>query len=138
MNCSGFGSEQDMTTRILLVDDSTDILLLMRTELEWSGYIVDAAEDGHAGLQLLYGNRPDIIVSDIQMPGMDGFEFIRRVRETPGFALVPAIALSGYDQESHIREEINAGFTAHATKPVDVADLISLIQQLTSQCCRAA
>ena len=127
-----------MTSRILFVDDSTDILLLMQTELEWSGYIVDAAEDGHAGLQRLRANPPDVIVSDIQMPGMDGLEFIRRVREIPEFARIPAIALSGYDQDSHIREELAAGFTAHATKPVDGTELINLIQQLTPHCCRAA
>jgi two-component system CheB/CheR fusion protein len=127
-----------MKSRILLIDDSTDILLLMTTELEWSGYVVDAAESGQIGLEFLHRNRADVIVSDIQMPGMDGFEFIRRVRAIPEFAKIPAIALSGYDQDSHIREELAAGFTAHATKPVDAADLIHLIQQLDPRCCQAA
>ena len=63
-------------TRILLVEDSTDILFLLQTELEWMGYTVDVASDAVTGLQLARKNRPKAIVSDLHMPDVDGFEFI--------------------------------------------------------------
>src|SRR4026208_2299553 len=70
----------ERTVQLLLVEDSDDILYIMKTELEWMGYVVDAATDGNAALDLAKAHRPDVIISDIQMPGIDGFEFLRRVR----------------------------------------------------------
>ena len=117
--------------RILVVEDSKDILFLMKTELEWGGYVVDIASDGYEGLKLAESNCPDVIVSDIQMPGLDGFEFVRRLRETPRLATVPTIALSGFDAEDRSADTVGDGFTARITKPVDCQDLIELIRKLT-------
>jgi CheY-like chemotaxis protein len=118
--------------RILLVEDSKDLRFLMKTELEWSGYTVDAAADAYEGLNLARTNRPDLIISDIQMPGLDGFEFVRRIRQTPNLAGVPAIALTGFDFSKDEKKPVG-GFSAHVTKPVDTAELVALIRQLTGR-----
>jgi len=125
-----------MHRRILLVEDSRDILYLMKTELEFGGYIVDDATDAYEGLRLARMNRPDVIISDIQMPGLDGFEFVRRVRQTPHLAGIPAIALSGFDFQAD--DKARDGFSAFVIKPVDSAELIQLIRRLTARKKQAA
>ena len=72
----------------------------------------------------------DLIISDIGMPVMDGFEMIRRLRELPVYQTVPAIALSGYASQKDAASAIAAGFNAHVSKPVDPRELIALVDQL--------
>jgi CheY-like chemotaxis protein len=118
--------------RILVVEDSEDIRFIMKTELEWMGYSVLLANDARTALNLLKNVRPDVIISDIQMPEIDGFELIRRIRSNPALAGIPAIALSGYGMEKSVHEALERGFTAHRTKPVEPAELNDLIQELVS------
>ncbi|HLH31795.1 MAG TPA: response regulator [Terriglobia bacterium] len=120
-------------TRVLLVEDSADVLYLLQIELEWMGYEVDAAADANTALEAIERVRPDIIVSDLGMPGMDGFEFIRRVKAIPWLTGVPAIALTGATGDKDIQRAIASGFTAHVVKPVEIAELAQKIEQLTSR-----
>jgi two-component system CheB/CheR fusion protein len=119
--------------RVLLVEDSEDVLYLLRLQLEWMGYAVDTATDAETGLDAAQRARPDVIVSDLWMPVLDGFELIRRVRRIQSLAAVPAIALSGTSMESDIKQAIASGFTAHLTKPVEASELSKLIEQLTAR-----
>jgi two-component system CheB/CheR fusion protein len=120
-------------TRILLVEDSTDILFLLQTELEWLNYSVQAASDALTGLELARKNRPEVIVSDLNMPGIDGREFIRRVRKIPELARVPAIALTGYSLDAEVKLALAAGFDAHLTKPVDGKTVSETIARLLTK-----
>ena len=120
-------------TRILLVEDSTDILFLLQTELEWLGYTVDIASDALAGLELAGRNRPNIIVSDLHMPEIDGCEFIRRVRQTRTLTGIPAIALTGYSRDKEVNLALTAGFDAHLTKPVDGKTISEMIERLLAK-----
>lgn len=124
--------------RVLVIEDSADILKLLRLELEAMGYSVLAADRGQAGLEAALHHHPDVIVSDIRMPGMDGYELIRRIREIPELASTPAIALTGFGMSDDIKKAKAAGYNAHATKPADPADLSALIEQLITQRCREA
>ena len=65
--------------RVLLVEDSDDILFILQMELEWMGFVVDIAKDAGAAVDIARLTHPDVIVSDLRMPAMDGFEFIKRV-----------------------------------------------------------
>ena len=125
-------------TRILLVEDSTDILFLLQTELEWMDYSVDAASDALTGLQLARKNRPNVIVSDLHMPDIDGYEFIRRVRHTPELRGIPAIALTGYSSDKEVKLALAAGFDAHLTKPVDGKTISDMIARLLAKRLRKA
>jgi two-component system, chemotaxis family, CheB/CheR fusion protein len=120
-------------TRVLLVEDSDDVLCVLRMELEWVGYSVDAVTNATAGLASAKQTAPDVIVSDIGMPGMDGLEFIKRIRKIPGLARVPAIALTGAALDRDIEQALAFGFTAHITKPVEAKDLCTRIEQLTTK-----
>ena len=118
-------------TRVLLVEDSADVLYLFQFELESVGYEVDAVTDAAAALAAAERTRPDVIVSDLGLPVMDGFEFIKRVRKMPGLGAVPAIALTGASID-HVEQAIAFGFTTHLTKPVEASELCNRIEQLCS------
>src|SRR5438105_2712452 len=120
-------------TRVLLVEDSADVLYLLRMELEDMGYEVDAEADAKAALAAAERQRPDVIVSDLGMPEMDGFQFILRIREIPGLALVPAIALTGASLDRDVQQALAFGFTAHITKPVEAKELANRIELLTAR-----
>ena len=97
------------------------------------GYEVHTAADAEAGLEIALRMRPDIIVSDLGMPGIDGFEFLRRIRQIPELVSVPAIALTGAAMERDRQQALAVGFTAHVTKPVEAAELGNRIEQLTAR-----
>lgn len=115
---------------LLLVEDNADARELLRESLELMGYTVQAAESGEEALELLQSMRPDVIVADIGLPGMDGYEFLRRARQVPGLANVPAFAATGYGQEEDVARAQEAGFTDHLVKPVDITDLDRRIRAL--------
>jgi|RhiMetdeSRZDD1v2_1073273.scaffolds.fasta_scaffold13984_9 two-component system, chemotaxis family, CheB/CheR fusion protein len=121
-------------TRVLLLEDSEDVLYLFQIELEWLGYEVDATTDGEAALAAAKRTPPDVIVSDLSMPDMDGFEFIQRVRKLPSLYSVPAIALTGSGMNKDVQRALASGFTAHLTKPLEVRELVDRIEGLTARC----
>jgi CheY-like chemotaxis protein len=120
-------------TRILLVEDSEDVLYLLRLQLEWMGYIVESASNANAALGAATKVRPDVIVSDLRMPGIDGYEFIQRVRRIRSLRSVPAIALTGASRDADIQRAIASGFTAHLAKPVEAGDLAAKVEQLAAR-----
>ena len=107
--------------RILLIEDNADAREAMCALLELDGHDVQAAPDGPQGLELARTKRPEIVLIDIGLPGMDGFEVARRMRAL-GQPVV-LVALTGYGQPEDRRRTQDAGFDAHLVKPVDPADL---------------
>jgi CheY-like chemotaxis protein len=103
----------------------------MSAELESMGYHVDVATDGWKALKLADANRPDVIISDVQMPGISGFELIREIRRKPELATIPAIAMTGFGLASDICALKAHGFNAHVIKPVEPDHLVELIHDLT-------
>ena len=91
------------------------------------------ARNAETGLEIARRELPDLIVSDIKMPGMDGYEFIKRLRRIPELANKPAVALTGFGMKRDVEASLAAGFNAHLSKPVNPEDLSSLIQDLISQ-----
>ena len=118
---------------VLLIDDQQDVADLVRMELEALGYRVLTAADGQAGLDIATRNVPDVIVSDIKMPRMGGFEMIRNLRSTPGLASVPVIALTGLGMKKNVVAALAAGYDAQLTKPVEASELSAMIQNLVAQ-----
>ena len=125
-------SERCGPLRVLFIEDSEDVLRLMKLEMERLGYAVLAANDAESGLDLARRELPDVVVSDIQLPGLDGYELIRRIRRVPELSCIPAIALTGFCLEKHVEMALSAGFTAHLSKPIEPEALNSLIRRLTS------
>jgi PAS domain S-box-containing protein len=105
--------------RVLVVDDNTDAAESLAVLLRLSGHDARVANDGFAALRAAQEMRPDLILLDIGMPGMDGYEVARRLRQDAAFRDVKLVALTGWGQEEDRRRSKSAGFDAHYVKPID-------------------
>ena len=119
--------------RVLVLDDSEDTSDMLYRLLESYGATVATAHSAPDALTLAAERSWDVVLSDISMPGMDGFEFLRRLRELPGRESVPVLALTGYGQAEDVRRAEAAGFYAHMTKPVDMELLMKSLRSLRSR-----
>jgi CheY-like chemotaxis protein len=113
--------------RVLLVDDNTDACDSLAELLRECGHDVRVAHDGSAALRDAPGFQPDVIVLDIGLPGMDGYEVARRLRGEPRLSGAILVALTGYGEERHRRRAEESGFDHHMTKPVDLEKLTALL-----------
>ena len=120
------------SSRILVVDDTRAITVVMSRLLTRLGHKVQTAENARQACELLSQTDaiiPDFIFSDISMPGMTGYEFVKWLREQPQFTDVRVIAMTGFGQDSDRQKSMSAGFDGHAVKPVDVRVLKQLLAQ---------
>ncbi|MDX2100474.1 MAG: PAS domain S-box protein [Leptolyngbyaceae cyanobacterium bins.59] len=119
--------------RILTVDDEPDTLEFMQVCLMAEGATVLTADSAQVALSLLAHSSIDILISDIQMPDMDGYQFIRQVRSRPQFQPLPAIALTAYAYESDREMALKVGYQRHLTKPIEPTVLVQAILELLSE-----
>jgi CheY-like chemotaxis protein len=117
---------------ILLVEDEEDTLDLLTIILEAYGARVEGVTSADEALAVFPQVQPDVLISDIGMPGMDGYELIRQVRELPPDrgGLVPAIALTAYAGETDHEQALSAGFNRHISKPVEPDQIVDAIANL--------
>ena len=113
---------------MLVVDDSRDAADSLRVLLELLGAEVRVAYDGAAALDACRGYQPEVVLLDIGMPGMDGYEVARRIRQGTGPKDMTLIALTGWGQEKDRRNAKAAGFDHHLVKPVDIDALQGLLR----------
>ena len=113
--------------RILVVDDDTDIRALLRELLERRGFSVAEAADGRQALQELYGGRPDLVLLDVGMPGMDGWTTLERIRELSD---VPVVMLTARSAELEKTRGLRAGADDYVTKPFGRQELLARIEGL--------
>jgi CheY-like chemotaxis protein len=117
--------------KILVVDDNEDSARSMALLLKFEGHEVRMAHDGPETLRIAREFRPRIVLLDIGLPGMNGYEVARKLREDPPVENVLLIALTGYGREEDRRRSREAGFDYHLTKPVDYDALNALVGSLT-------
>ncbi len=117
------------TLKILVIDDVRDIADSISSLLRSMGYETRTAYGGDEGLAEAESFRPDVILLDIGMPGRDGHQVCREIRQQPWGASLFVIAITGWGQESDRRLSREAGFDEHLVKPVDVSKLVDLIEQ---------
>ena len=114
--------------RIVIVEDNRDVRDLLGLKLRRLGHEVEAAGDGVEGLALLLSAKPDLALVDLGLPGKDGFEVAREVREKLGKTVV-LVAVSGFGQPEDKRRAIESGFDEHITKPADVRDIENILHR---------
>ncbi|HYO11627.1 MAG TPA: MEDS domain-containing protein [Thermoanaerobaculia bacterium] len=117
------------TRRILVVEDNPDAAATMRDFLELSGHEVELAANGADGLEAARQFHPQVVLCDLGLPGMDGFEVAARLRRDPATASAKLIAVTGYGREEDRRRSKEAGFDLHLTKPVDPAQLRAVLRE---------
>lgn len=115
------------TRRILVADDNPDIADTIAELLELDGHEVRVAYDGQQALTLFHSYGPEIVISDIGMPGLTGHQLARAIRATPAGQAVRLIAMTGWGQAQDQAEALAAGFDHHLTKPADMQTLYALV-----------
>jgi len=113
--------------RILVVDDDADIRLLLRELLERAGFDVEEAEDGRAGLRAFFENPPSLVILDVSMPDMDGYQMLERLRDLSD---VPVLMLTARSQELEKVRGLSAGADDYVPKPFGRQELLARLQAL--------
>jgi CheY-like chemotaxis protein len=114
----------------LVVDDVADVTEMLAVVLTHAGYSVVTAASAPAALNAARERQFDVVISDIGMPEMNGYQLAREMRRLPGYETVPMVAVTGYSMFDDKERSTNAGFNAHMTKPIDPRALLDLIEQL--------
>jgi CheY-like chemotaxis protein len=114
--------------RILVVDDNVDSAESWGTLLGLLGHEIRIAHDGPSALEASRGFRPDVVLQDIGMPGMNGYEVARRMRKDPATAGAMLVAITGYGRDEDRRDAHDAGFDHHLTKPADLRAVDDLMR----------
>ncbi|MBB3032504.1 response regulator [Alteriqipengyuania lutimaris] len=119
-----------MTKRILTVDDSASMRMLLKASLTKQGFHIETADDGEHGLSRMSEVAPDLLITDINMPKMDGFELIEAVRSMPQFRGTPILVLSTEFSDEKKARARSAGATGWITKPFDPDKLGAAIRKV--------
>jgi two-component system OmpR family response regulator len=113
---------------ILVVDDQLDIRILSKRILEREGFVVILAEDGSNAIELLHAQKVDLVITDIAMPNLNGYQLFERVNQNPEWVNIPFIFLSARDLDSDIRYGKSLGVDDYITKPFEPADLVASVK----------
>jgi two-component system chemotaxis response regulator CheY len=119
-----------MAKTIMIVDDSASMRMVVGIALKGAGYDVLEGRDGNDALSKLTGQKVHLIISDVNMPGMDGISFVKAVKQLPTYKFTPIIMLTTESDEARKREGQAAGARAWVVKPFQPAQLLGAVQRL--------
>jgi DNA-binding NarL/FixJ family response regulator len=122
-----------MSKRLLVVDDEPNLLRAVAACLKTEDYEVTTARSGQEALLRVVESVPDLIISDIRMPGMDGYKLARQLRGSPRTALVPIVFLTAKDETADRIEGFRAGIDAYLTKPFEPDELIAVVNAIINR-----
>jgi CheY-like chemotaxis protein len=123
-------SSRRLNQSVLIVDDVPDVTEMIGLFLKHAGYEVVTADSAPAALRLAHERAFDLIISDIGMPEMNGYELAESLRRRAEYQGVPIIAVTGYSEYDDRGRALQSGFNAHLTKPIDPAELLKLMNEL--------
>jgi DNA-binding NarL/FixJ family response regulator len=128
---------QDCTNRsrnkLLLVDDDFNLVLLLKDYLEFQGYQVKAVNNGFQALDILEEDMPDMIICDVMMPEVDGYEFLKNLRERQDIGWIPVLFLSALGQSFDRIKGLNLGANAYLNKPFEPEELLAQVKSTLNQ-----
>jgi DNA-binding response OmpR family regulator len=119
-----------MAHRVLVVDDDPVIVRLLEVNLSLDGYEVETATRGEQALERAGETNPDLLILDVMMPGLDGWDTCRRLREQPRFAETPVVFLSARSQDDDRSKGLDLGPVVYLTKPFDPIRLTELVRRM--------
>ncbi|NJL97359.1 MAG: response regulator transcription factor [Synechococcaceae cyanobacterium SM2_3_2] len=123
-------SDLDRPSRILLVDDEPGLREAVQAYLEDSGFEVVAAVNGQQAFQLLSTAQPDLVISDIMMPGMDGYQFLAQLRQLDAYSHLPVVFLTAKGMTADRIQGYRAGADVYLPKPFDPEELVAIVENL--------
>ena len=118
-----------MSRRVLVIEDQEDNRRIIRDLLTSAGYEMVEASDGEAGVREAEANRPDLILMDIDLPGINGYEATRRIKANPALRGVPIIAVTSYALSGDDQKAFEAGCDAYVTKPFSPRALLAKMRE---------
>ncbi len=127
---SAFPEDAPKRRWALVVDDVSDVTEMLSVLMTHAGYEVSTASSAQDAIALAKESHFDIVISDIGMPEMNGYELAEALRSLPGYQSVPMVAVTGYSMFDDRSRSLNAGFNEHVTKPIDPRAFLDLIEQL--------
>jgi DNA-binding response OmpR family regulator len=122
-----------MNKTILSIDDQPDIRKLIRMTLEFKRFNVIEADSGEAGLRLARSHRPDAILLDVMMPGLDGLAVSQTLAADPELSKIPVVMLTALDRDDDVAAGLRTGVKAYLTKPFGPLELIAVIGALVGE-----
>jgi len=121
-----------MSTKIIVIEDTHGIRRLIRMTLEFDGFEVIEATDAHVGLDRIRQEPPDLVLLDVNMPGINGLEACRLLRADPHTASIPVVMLTMANSPDDVRRGMEAGANRYLTKPFLPTQLLDIVHQLTT------
>jgi len=119
--------------RMLVVDDDPVILKLLRISFEMEGFEVLSAADGQEGLQRARSEHPDVVLSDVMMPRVDGLQLLAELKADPATARLPVVLLSAKAQNAEVRQGLAMGADDYVTKPFDPLELLDRVNAVLAK-----
>jgi CheY-like chemotaxis protein len=123
-------TKSEVHRRALVVDDVSDVTDMLSMLMTHAGYDVSTASSAPAAIELAREHQFDIVISDIGMPEMNGYQLARALRALPAYETVPLVAVTGYSMFDDRTRSLDSGFNEHVTKPIDPRAFLELIEQL--------
>lgn len=122
--------------RLLLIDDDPNLILLVKDYLEFRGYEVVTAENGREALEVLESEVPDMIICDVMMPEMDGYQLVSNIRQDPKTSWIPVLFLSAKGQSQDRVKGLNIGADVYMVKPFEPEELVAQVESSLKQASR--
>jgi DNA-binding response OmpR family regulator len=119
-----------MSKHILIVDDEPNIVISLEYLMKREGYAVSTAGDGESALEALAGRTPDLVILDVMLPRMNGFDLCRRIRADPRWRALKILMLTAKGRDTEVAKGLGLGADAYVTKPFSTQDLVAQIQGL--------
>jgi len=123
-------SERKLGKRILVAEDDPNILRQIEFNLQSNGYVIETAQTGADALKQLMTNKPDLLITDIMMPEMDGYELVSSLRSDEQLADLPVIMLTARTQDEDVAQGYNSGTDLYLTKPFNPTELLAFVQRI--------
>jgi DNA-binding response OmpR family regulator len=118
-----------MTKKVLIVDDEVNIVISLEFLMQQAGYTIDVARTGDEALVKLATFQPDLILLDVMLPGVNGFDICQRIRQTPAWAAMKIVMLTAKGRDVEISKGLALGANAYITKPFSTKALLAEVQQ---------
>lgn len=122
-----------MKKKILVVDDDKEILMLVSARFSALGFQVLLAHNGKEGLKIAETEKPDLILLDVMLPEMDGFEVCSTLKSNPKFKNIPIVMLTGLNQVNDVKIAIEKGANSYISKPFDSQQLVDVVERLIKE-----
>ena len=118
-----------MKSRIVVIEDNPDNLELITYLLSKRGYVTLSAQDGVEGLALVRKEKPDLIICDIDLPKMNGYEIAQQLKSDPEFNLIPLLAVTAYSMIGDREKILEKGFNGYISKPIESEDFVNKVEE---------